>query len=369
MNSPVGTRSQTQDELSDAFLERMLQSAGGFFDILGMYFGVRLGLYRALADHGAQTTEELASQTKTHERYLREWVEQQAVTGVIEVENEEVDPGSRRYHLPNAYQEVLLEETSLNYLAPLTRLLAGTVRPLDSLLAAFRSGEGVPYGDYGEDLREGQAALNRPMFLQLLGQHWIPAMPDVHQRFQEDPPARVADIGCGAGWSSIGLAQVFPRVEVDGFDFDEPSIELANKNVKDSGLSDRVKMQTRDAGDPELAGTYDLVMAFECIHDLSDPVGVLRIMKRLAGERGTVFIMDEKVSDRFRVKESGMDWFFYGFSFLHCLPAGMTEKPSAETGTVMRPDTLRRYAEEAGYSKFEILPIENFFFRFYRLNP
>jgi hypothetical protein len=131
---------------------------------------------------------------------------------------------------------------------------------------------------------------------------------------------------------------------------------------------ERVRFRTLDAGDPELAGRYDLVTAFECVHDMSDPVGVLSTMRRLAGEHGAVLVADERVSETFTTKGNEVEWMMYGFSILHCLPVGMADAPSVGTGTVMRAETLQRYAASAGFSGIEVLPIDNFFFRLYRLN-
>ncbi len=352
----------------DAFVARLLQSTSGAFDIFTIYIGDRLGFYRALAGSGPLTAAGLASRTGTHERYVREWLEQQSVAGILQVEDANVEATACRFRLPPGHGEVLVERDSLNYLAPLPQLVVGATRPLESVLRAFRSGGGVAYQDYGVDLREGQAGINRASFLQLIGKEWFPAIPDLHARLQADPPARIADVGCGAGWSSIGIAQGYPKVYVDGFDLDQPSVELAQANAAEAGLSDRVKFQVRDAGDPKLAGRYDLVAAFECIHDLSQPVAVLRAMRRLAHERSTVLIVDERVGDTFMAKGNDIEWMMYGWSVLHCLPVGMADEPSAATGTVMRPGTLRRYAKEAGFRDVDVLPIENFFFRFYRLD-
>ena len=352
----------------DAFIERFLGYAAGTFNFFAIYIGERLGFYRALAN-GTLTSAELASRTDTHERYAREWLEQQTVAGILEVEDETLDANQRRFRLPSGYVEPLVERDSLNYMAPLTRLMAGAVRPLEAILEAYRTGDGVPFSEYGSDLREGQAEINRPAFLYQLSQEWLPAILDVHARLQSEPPARVADIGCGYGWSSIGIARGYPNVQVDGFDLDEPSIEVARENARHHNVTDRVNFQVRDAGDPALAGQYDLVTAFECVHDMSHPVEALRTMRQLAGERGTVSIVDERVGDTFTAKGNEVEWMMYGWSILHCLPVGMVNPPAAGTGTVMRTDTLKNYAMEAGFSKVEILPIENFFFRFYRLTP
>lgn len=356
-----------QVEQRDAFVERLLQSTAGVFDIFTIYLGDRLGLYQILANGDALTSVELAARSGAHERYVREWLEQQTVSGVLTVENPQAEPTARRFRLPAPHAEVLAERDSLNYLAPLAQLAVGAAQPIHAVINAFRHGGGVPYADYGQDLREGQANMNRAMFLQELGQVWLPAIADLHARLQADPPARVADIGCGAGWSSIGLAQAYPKVYVDGYDLDAPSIELARANLQTANLNGRVKFHVRDAGDLNLAGTYDLVTAFECVHDMADPVGALRTMRRLVNGSGSVIIVDERVGDTFTPTGNEVEWMMYGWSVLHCLPVGLADQPAAGTGTVMRADTLRRYAEQAGFHQVEVLPIDNFFFRFYRL--
>jgi SAM-dependent methyltransferase len=353
----------------DAFIEKFLQSAAGAFSMFSIYIGDRLGLYRALAEGGPATSAELAARTGTHERYIREWLEQQTVTGILRVENENHGSNIRRFHIPPGHVEPLIECSSLNYVAPLAQLLIGAVRPLPRVLDAYRNGGGVPFDEYGSDMREGQAAINYPAFWHQLPDEWLPAIPDIHARLQADPPARVADIGCGYGWSGLGIARGYPRVHVDGFDLDAPSIERAQENAKRNRLADRVHFQVRDAGDPSLAGQYDLVTAFEALHDMNNPVGALQTMRRLVKEDGTVLIVDERVGDAFTPEGNDVEWMMYGWSILHCLPVGMTDERAAGTGTVMRADTLRKYASEAGFSRVEILPIEHFFFRFYRLTP
>jgi 2-polyprenyl-3-methyl-5-hydroxy-6-metoxy-1,4-benzoquinol methylase len=356
-------------EQRDAFIERMLQATAGLFHIFSVYLGDRLGFYAALAQGEWLTSTELASRTRTIERYVREWLEQQTVAAILEVEDETQAALERRYRLPAGHREVLTERESLNYLAPLAQIAVGAVFPIQALLTAYRTGGGVPYGDYGVDLRQGQAGMNRNLFLYQLGQEYLPAIVDLHRRLQSDPPARIADIGCGVGWSSIGMARAYPNVRVDGFDLDAPSIDDAWGHAHQFGLTDRVTFHNRDAGDPALNGRYDLVTAFECIHDLGNPVGVLSVMRRLAGSSGAVIVMDERVGDAFTANGNEVEWMMYGWSVLHCLPVGMAEhQPSAATGTVMRTETLLGYAKEAGFRDVEVLPIDNFFFRFYRLH-
>jgi 2-polyprenyl-3-methyl-5-hydroxy-6-metoxy-1,4-benzoquinol methylase len=357
------------EQRRDALVERIFGSSIEFMEILSIYVGDRLGFYRTLADTGEATASQMADASGTHGRYAREWLEQQAVAGILEVEDADADPEERRYRLPEGHDEVLLERDSLYYMAPFARMMVGISRPLPAVLEAFRTGGGVPYPEYGEDTREGIAYANRPMFVNLMGTEWLPAVPDVHERLQSDPPARVADIGCGTGWSSISIARAYPKARVDGFDLDEDSIAEAKANAEAEGLTDRVTFQVRDAADPELSDRYDLAIAIECIHDMGRPVEALRAMRSMAGNDGAVLVADERVGEDFAAPGDEVERLMYGFSIVHCLPVGMAERPSAGTGTVMRPATLRRYATEAGFSGVEILPIENDFWRFYQLVP
>jgi 2-polyprenyl-3-methyl-5-hydroxy-6-metoxy-1,4-benzoquinol methylase len=357
------------DQRRDALVERLFAATLGAMDVLAVYVGDRLGLYRALAERGALTSEELADATGTHERYAREWLEQQATSALLEVDDAEAGAQERRYSLPRGHDEALLDETSLNYIAPVGKFLAAVAKPLDAVLQAFRSGDGVPYADYGADLHEGQAAFTRPMFENLLGSEWLPAIPEVHQRLEADPPARVADVACGNGHSTLAIARSYPKVRVDGIDLDRASIEAARSHLSRSGIEDRVTFHHRDAADAELQGAYDLVYMHESLHDMSYPVDVLRACRGMLAEGGSVVIGDERVADAFTAPGDEMERLYYGFSILHCLPVGMVGEGAAGTGTVMRTDTVRRYADEAGFAGFEVLPIDNDFYRFYRLTP
>jgi len=348
---------------------RLFEATLGAMDLYCVYLGDRLELYAALAAKGALTSGGLAEAAGVHERYAREWLEQQAATGILEVDDASAGEAKRRYTLPDGHDEVLLAEMSLNYALPFGRFIAGASKPIDALLDAFRTGSGVPYDAYGTDLVEGQEAFTRPMFAHLLGDEWLGATPDVHGRLLADPPARVADVACGCGWSSIAIARAYPLVIVDGIDLDTASIVKARQNLDGSGVEDRVTFLERDAADPAMVGHYDLVTVFEALHDMSRPVDVLRAVRGMLVAGGSVLIGDERTEDVFTAPATELERLYYGFSVLHCLPVGMVGDDPAGTGTVMRTDTVRRYAEEAGFSSLAVLPIENDFWRFYRLTP
>jgi methyltransferase family protein/winged helix-turn-helix protein len=347
---------------------RLFGATLGTWDLLGVYLGDRLGLYRALADDGPLTSAELAERAGINERYAREWLEQQAAGDILAVSGAP-DAAERRYSLPDGHDEALLDEQSLNFITPIAQLAVACVRPIDELLEAFRTGAGVPYEHYGTDLHQGQARFTRPMFEQQLGAEWLPASVEVHERLLADPPARVADVACGEGRSSIAIALAYPKVRVDGIDMDQPSIAAAGRHLAGSGAEDRVEFHARDAADAQLAGRYDLVTIFESLHDMSRPVDVLATLRGMLADGGSVIVGDERVEDDFTAPAGDIERLYYGFSILHCLPVGMVGSDPAGTGTVMRAGTVRRYAEQAGFSDVEVLPVDNEFYRFYRLLP
>jgi len=361
------TATDTAAARRDALVERLFGAAIAAFDLAGVYLGDRLGLYRALAGADPMTPAELAVAAGIHERYAREWLEQQGAGGILDVVDD--GGGEQRFSLPAGHDEALLDEDSLNYVAPFGRFLLGCLRPIDALRDAYRTGDGVPYGDYGVDLHEGQAAFTRPMFVRLLAQEWLPSVPAVHERLLADPPARIADLACGGGISSIAIAKGYPKVRVDGIDLDAPSIDLARRHLAGSGVEDRVTFEVRDAADVQLQGRYDLVTIFEALHDMSRPVDVLRTARGLLAEGGTVFVGDEKIAEAFTLEPADYERLNYGFSILHCLPVGMVGEDPAGTGAVMRPGTVREYGLSAGFRVVELLPIENEFLSFYRLTP
>ena len=353
------------DAAADALAERLFGSLLGVMDLYSVYLGDRLGYYRELSRGRALSPPELAESTSTHERYAREWLEQQAVTGLLEVDDHDAPPDERRYSLSPGHAEVLTDTDSLRFLAPAVRQLTAAGLQLPGILRAFREGGGVPWADFGPEMREAQALMNRPAFLGPISTELLPSVPEIRERLENG--ARVADIGCGYGWSSIGLALAFPEIQVEGFDIDEPSIDEARLNAEEAGVADRVGFHAVDAATAGMDGTFDIVAAFECIHDLPDPVAVLRSMRRLARDDGTVIVMDERVGETFHTPGDEVERLMYGFSLFVCLPDGMAHEMTAATGTVMRPETLRSYARDAGFADIEILPIEHDLFRFYLL--
>ena len=360
----------------EAFADTVFQAVLGAQLVQTAYLGYKLGWYQALNENSrpdGMTPVELAAATSSSRRYAREWLEQQTVAGWILCSNpKEEDPDARRFHLPKAHAEVLTNTLAMDYMMPFPVIQAAWGKEIDKVADAYRNDTGVSWEEMNLDVKEQQAASNRPFFLQSLPKLLEEHLDETIIKRLNTVGGKVADIGIGYGWSSIGIAKHFPCVSVDGYDLDEHSIQAARRNIADADLESRVTVHCEDAATSIRSKDfkpYDLVMALECIHDLNDPISVLQTMRLMSGEEGTVIVMDERVAEDFSkaIDNNPVEQAMYGFSCMCCLADGKSRPNSVETGTVMRPKLFRMYAQQAGFRDIEILPIEHAFFRFYKL--
>jgi SAM-dependent methyltransferase len=348
------------DNAVETFSERLFTSVVDGMDAVAVAIGDRLGYYQAL-DGRSLTPDELADATDTHPRYAREWLEQQAMSGYVVLDGE-------AFGLAPGVAEVLARPGGVSWLAPMARQYAAAAAAWTDIAQAARSGQGYAWRDFGTDMFEAQSDMNAAGLLELLPDTWLPvAMPEVHRRLDEGEPLRVADIGCGGGWASIALARRFPAVRVDGYDVDPPTVELARRHVADAGLSDRVTVHEQDVSVDLPEAEYDLVMAFECIHDIPDPAAVLRGMLGMLGPGGSVLVADMAGAEKLTPDGDPLQRLLYGYSVLVCLPDAMTGNPDGAVGTVMRPGTMDALAREAGFAAAVPLDVEHDMWRFYDL--
>ncbi|MBB2942641.1 2-polyprenyl-3-methyl-5-hydroxy-6-metoxy-1,4-benzoquinol methylase [Actinoplanes lutulentus] len=336
----------------DALGERLFGALTGALELFTVEIGRELGLYAALRD-GPLTPPELAKAAGIDERYAREWLEQQAAAGFLTAD----------FALAPGVAEVLLDEGGPAYAGAASQFAVGVALLTPRVIAAFRSGEGVPYSAYAH-VRHGIAGFNRPMFDHLLTTAWLPAVPEIEAGLRSG--ARVLDLGCGMGYSSVAMALAYPAVTVRGVDLDEDSIAVARSVAAAAGVADRVSFTVADAA--SVTGSFHLITIFEALHDMGDPVGVLRNAGGLLSPGGSVFIADERVADEFTAPAGEVERLQYAFSVLHCLPATRAENPVLANGTVLRAPTLLGWAREAGFSSPAVLDIDNDFWRFYQLH-
>jgi 2-polyprenyl-3-methyl-5-hydroxy-6-metoxy-1,4-benzoquinol methylase len=342
----------------------LLHSTIHALEVFSIFLGKELGLYAALSSGARVTPPELAQATGIGPRYAREWLEQQAVAGLLRVESAAEPADERRYWLPAEHVNVLVNQDHPAHLAPLAQMVAGIGGVLDHVVRAYRSGGGVPYALFGTAFRQGQAGINRPAFLADLVERWIPAMPDVHERLST-ARLRVADIGCGAGWSTLAIARAYPGSDIVGFDADASSIADARANAAGQGVA--VRFETANASELIHEGPFDLIVVLEALHDMSQPVAVLDALRQALAPGGTLLIADEKVAEHFHAPADDIERLMYGWSTVHCLPVSLAETPSAAIGTVIRSETIRQLAQDAGFARVDVLPVDGGFFRLYRL--
>ena len=352
----------------DALGERLFQSLIGSMELASIWAGLRLELYEVLRRRGPVTVDELAELAGIDARYAREWLEQQAVAGLVDVEDAGQDAASRRYRLPDPHADVLLDADHPAHAGATAWWIGSLAEVLQRIPDVYRSGAGLPYPEYGADCRLAIANFNRPMFVNDLA-GWFAATPEVHARLAAEG-ARALDVGCGIGWSSIALAKASPTLRVDGIDSDEASIAEAQRLAEEAGVADRVRFRVVDAAELGAAGEggYDAAFIFEALHDMARPVEALEAIRALLADDGVVVVADEKVAETFTAPGDEIERLNYGFSFWHCLPATRAETPSAANGTVLRPATVREWSERAGFTSQRVLPVDNAFWRFYKLS-
>ncbi len=354
-------------QAAEQMVDKVLQSVLGGMESVTIAIGDRLGYYRAL-DGKDMTSAELASVTGTSERYTREWLEQQAVCGYLVVVGEG-DARDRRYALAPGAAEALARPDEITTMAPMGRMVAAAAAQWTRIADGARSGAGLGWLEYGDDMREAQADVNAPPLRRLLPDQWLrEGLPEIYRRLDTGEPLKIADVGCGAGWAAIALGSRFPAVTVDAFDVDPPTVDLARANIDAAGLTGRVRAFQTDLAAVVPSADYDLALAVECIHDMAYPVPVLSAMRQMTGPTGAVLIVDEKVADEFTAPGDDVERLMYGYSTLICLPDGMSGNPSGATGTVIRRSTMERYAHEAGFRNVDTLPVEHDMWRFYRLS-
>jgi 2-polyprenyl-3-methyl-5-hydroxy-6-metoxy-1,4-benzoquinol methylase len=344
---------------------RVLEATIGALEVFGIYLGDRLGLYAALREAGPLAPAALAARAGIHPRYAREWLEQQAVAGILAVVDAAAGPDARRYQLPDAHAGVLVDPTDPAHLAPLARMIAGIGRALEEVVAAYRSGGGVPYARYGADFRHGQGGINRPAFTSALVEQWLPAMDGVAERLAAG--GRLADLGSGHGWSAIAAARRWPAAEVWGLDNDPASIEEARAHAAAAGA--KVRFECADAAALASHGPFDAVLLLEVLHDLARPLDALCAARRALAADGALLVADELVAPAFTAPGDTLERMMYGWSITHCLPTQMVEQPSAALGTVLREDTVRALAAEADFTRVRVLDVDGGFFRLYELRP
>jgi SAM-dependent methyltransferase len=325
-----------------AFMGKAVTDMGAVISAPLFLIGEKLGLYRAMAQAGPLSSAEVAERAGLAERYVREWLRNQAAGGYVEY-----DPQNDTYVLPDENALALADEDSPFYLLGAYDLIASLYADEEKIQQAFRSGEGMGWHEHDARLFRGTERFFRPGYRAHLVSEWIPALDGAEDKLQRG--AKVADVGCGHGASTVLMAEAFPNSQFFGFDYHAPSIERANTVAREAGVQDRVTFEVASAKDYPGSG-YDLVAVFDCLHDMGDPVGAsAHVRETLAGD-GAWMIVEPFAGDRVEDNLNPVGRVFYGASTVICTPASLDQEVGLALGAQAGETRLREVIEQGGFS-------------------
>jgi SAM-dependent methyltransferase len=328
----------------EQFVFRAVEEVGATINTALVVMGDRLGLYRALAGAGGLTPVELARRTDVSERYVREWLNAQAAGGYVEY-----DSLGGTYTLPPEQAIALTDDTSPAYLPGFFQIAMGTVIDSPRIIEAARSGAGVGWHEHNHDVFEGCERFFRPGYNASLVPSWLPALDGVVEKLTAG--AKVADIGCGHGSSTILMAQAFPNSEFVGSDYHAGSIETAQQRAREAGVSERVRFETTLASSAPGEG-YDLATMFDCLHDMGDPVGASRQVREILAPDGTWMIVEPMAGDRVEDNFNPVGRSFYGFSTFLCTPASLSQEVGLALGAQAGEARINDVVTGGGFTSF-----------------
>ncbi len=327
----------------EAFMGQMVTDMGANISAPLMLIGEKLGLYKAMAHAGPLTAAEIAERSGTAERSVREWLGNQAAGGYVTY-----DPGSDRYTLPDEHALALADEDSPFYMLGAYELIASLYADEDKLLDAFKSGHGMGWHEHDHRLFRGTERFFRPGYRGHLVDAWIPALDGVKEKLEKG--ARVADVGCGHGASTVIMAEAFPNSEFFGFDYHGPSIERAREAAREAGVEDRITFGVHSAKEfPD--NDYDLVCVFDCLHDMGDPVGAARHVRETLADDGTWMIVEPFAGDSVQENLNPVGRIFYGASTVICTPASLDQEVGLALGAQAGQARLTEVLEEGGFTR------------------
>lgn len=307
--------------------------------------GERLGLYKAMATPNERVTaEELAKRTGTDERYVREWLNANAASGYVEY-----DKDADSYYMTEEQSFVMTNEDNPAYLPGAFILATSALRSVPDMIDRFKTGKGFGWHEHHEDLFRGTELFFRPGYIANLVTSWIPALEGVREKLEAG--AKVADVGCGLGASTILMAQAFPKSEFVGFDYHEKSIEAARKKAKEAGVDGRVKFEVAASKDYPGEG-YDLVTFFDCLHDMGDPIGAAAHVRKTLTDDGTWMIVEPFANDTPAENHNPVGRVYYSASTIICTPASRSQEVGACLGAQAGESKLRDVATQGGFSRF-----------------
>jgi SAM-dependent methyltransferase len=329
-----------------AIVFQAVEEVGSALNCALVVMGDKLGYYRSLAADGPSTPAELARRTETGEQYAREWLSAQAASGYVSY-----DGKTRRFALSPEHAVALTDETSPAFLPGLFQLAFGTLLDAPRIMSSARAGDGLGWHEHNADVHEGCERFFRPGYLANLVGSWLPALDFVVPKLTAG--AKVADLGCGYGASTVLMAQAFPHSSFVGSDYHEASLSVARERATAANVQDRVSFEHASA--QAFTGTgYDLVTTFDALHDMGDPVGAARQVHASLADDGTWMVVEPLAGDRLEDNLNPVGRVYYGFSTLLCTPASLSQEVGLALGTQAGPARIRDVTVAAGFRHFRV---------------
>ncbi|MGH3148619.1 MAG: class I SAM-dependent methyltransferase [Rubrobacter sp.] len=326
------------------FVGKFVGDVGAVVHAATVLIGDKLGLYKAMADGEPVSAAELAERTGTDERYMREWLSAQAASGYVEY-----DPGAETFRLPPEQAFALTNEHNPLFVPGGLQVAASTIKDADHVAEAIRTGKSVGWHEHHHDLFEGTERFFRPSYIGSLVANWIPSLDGVEAKLRSG--ARVADVGCGHGASTVILAQEYPNSTFTGFDYHEPSVAAARKAAFEAGVQDRCTFEVASA--KEYPGEdYDLVAFFDCLHDMGDPAGAAAHVRKTLKPDGSWMIVEPFANDRLEENLNPVGRIYYSASTTVCVPASKDQEVGLALGAQAGEACMREVVTEGGFSSF-----------------
>jgi ubiquinone/menaquinone biosynthesis C-methylase UbiE len=327
------------------FIGKAVSEWGAAYGVLLTFVGDKLGLFKAMAGAGgALTPEELARKTGTNPRIIKEWLAAQAAGGFVTY-----NPAAGTYRLPEEQAFALTDENSPAYIAGEYQVIMGLFKDEEKIIEAFRTGKGLGWGDHHPYLFEGTERFFKPSYIANLTTSWIPALDGVENKLKNGG-AKIADVGCGHGVSTILIAKAYPNSKIIGFDYHRPSIERARKEAEKEGLKN-ITFEVADSTDYP-GDDYDLVTFFDCFHDMGNPSAAARhVLQTLKKKNGTWMLVEPFANDKLEDNFNPLGRTFYSASTVACVPASLNENGPA-LGAQAGEEKIREIVKSAGFSKF-----------------
>jgi ubiquinone/menaquinone biosynthesis C-methylase UbiE len=327
----------------NAFIGQFVTDLGASVHAGMVVIGEKLGLYKALAK-GPMTAAELAAKTGTDERYLREWLASQAAGGYVTY-----DAGAKKFYMTEEQAFTLAQEDSPAYLPGAFELALGSLAAVPRIAESFRTGAGMGWHEHADGVFHGCEKFFRPGYAANLVSSWIPSLTDVRQKLEAG--ARVADVGCGKGASTLLLSKAFPKSRFYGFDYHDKSIEAARETAKREGVADRVSFEVSKAKDFP-GKDYDFVAVFDCLHDMGDPIGAAEHVRRSLAKDGTWMIVEPFANDELKDNLNPVGRVYYSFSTLLCTPCSRSQEVALCLGAQAGEKRIREVVNTAGFTRF-----------------